>query len=316
MNCEIYRTLLLNNASRKDDHIGACEHAASCADCAEFAREQEHLSSLLVSMREARDSDNTDHGRQAQERTARVETNLLSAFREHSADRAELAKSLSSASVPCAPEENTWQDDDRRTLPQMPQTPRISHLPRWGALAAALILALGVALMSSQLPSIPGLPPPPRISYLPHPPQELIALSTPAKGSEVPSASHGSPEMVTANTVNSAKNLPVDNLELAASSESFVEHSSPPISYARRPNSEARTLVAGDEFIELMPRTPGFLSDGPVVMRVRLPYAAAEYLGAPAGLPAYAQRPDSSGFVQADLLVGSDGTARGIRFVQ
>ena len=72
---------------------------------------------------------------------------------------------------------------------------------------------------------------------------------------------------------------------------------------------------AGNDFIQLAPRTAGFLDDGPVVVRVRMPYAAAEYLGAPAGVASHGQ-PPGSGFVQADLLVGSDGTTRAIRFVQ
>ena len=66
-------------------------------------------------------------------------------------------------------------------------------------------------------------------------------------------------------------------------------------------------------FISLIPGSDGFYQDGPVVMRVRMPYSAIESLGMSLAGPVGGQ---PAGFVNADLLVGSDGTTRAIRFVQ
>lgn len=303
MNCETYRSLLMENPVGASGAQAGSGHAETCPACAEFRREQQRLLSLLTRIREEDAAHSPVASNEATGHGMRIERNLLAAFRAlqvaHSSESLPPVSFVRSAS----PEASSADHESLPMISPVARELRGTRFPKWGALAAAVIVSLGVRFWVSQQPMLRKLPSPPRVSHLPQLPRDWSVLSAGTSRATSRMTGEGQ-KSATAGTASSAKTLSVDEME---STETFASPEEPLASSLAASN--------GDEFIPLVPRTPGFLDDGPVVMRVRLPYAAAEYLGAPGGVAAHGQ-PPGSGFVQADLLVGSDGTTRAIRFVQ
>lgn len=353
MSCEAYRAFVVDSGgkfTRETERARAIptarelrEHALDCAACAELAHEQERLAEVMAALKQGAEA---TEAKQAEEWTVRVEASLLTSFRQQqarplaqqqiqippamyapraevteSATAAELSNFSASTSTGFSVVKKSAATTINLTMPQRPS------IRKWGALSATVILALGILLNVSRTPSVP---PPPRMAHQPivpqetkppTPPREPILLGTRNSRSVPRGMLTQDPNLATASSEAAEKTLSVDDLVNAENSENSAGRLDEEIALGGGQNfgPQAGVMSPVGEFIELIPGTQGFLDDGPVVMRVRMPFAAVEYLHATGGMPAVMAPHSSSvgarGFVQADLLVGSDGTARGIRFV-
>jgi hypothetical protein len=326
MKCESYQTFVVENydltVREKASALTADlrEHVAQCPGCAEFAREHARLADAMRALKRE------PAAPQTWERLAGMEANLVAAFRHQQIEAAAEDEQFIrdrrnyepevSRIVQVSPSDRYSTGSEILRIPQILQS---TNLWKWGTLAAVIMLALGVILKVSQTRTIP---PPPRLTYLPHPPSDSLIprLAVGPEGSR--DILVGGIQPATVIAASAANPLKVDRVNNAANYANPAQSSSQHYATVTGQTSAppATGISSSGDFIQLLPGTPGFFDDGPVVMRVQMPYSTVEYLqstaGTPIALPSYnSSYGQSRALVQADLLVGSDGVARAIRFV-
>src|SRR5262245_8208570 len=144
MTCETYQVLMMH---RDVDSAEARAHAAVCAACGQFLDEQKRLTALVVTLRREEQQETPESG----ERAVRLEATLLAAFREvHSVVREGSATEVGSLRakriVPAA--------EPAPIISFTPQVPRATSFLKLGALAASIILTLGILLTFPQRPTL------------------------------------------------------------------------------------------------------------------------------------------------------------------
>jgi hypothetical protein len=180
---------------------------------------------------------------------------------------------------------------------------RFQPRSRWSYLittaAAVVLIMLGIGVMRWRLASQADEEKTTRTATVNTPAQEstpVIARATPASSPEQKTALVTRPRR--AGLVHRSVTHPsnVDNRNVKTSGTG---------STAANYNAEIAT-----QFIPLGYGSPMNLQDGAQVVRVELPRSAMVSLGLPVNMDRYSER------VKADVLVGVDGLARAIRFVQ
>ena len=233
MTCQELR-LYFEDPLRQDDELRSeLEHLAHCTDCARFVEAQRELGNSLRLVREA-----------APKLPATLDAAVLAGYRRHSGERP-------------------------RPVVANPRRQWFALL-RWGAVAAAVILAAVLFYRSERRPEHTAAAP------------EIAAPVTaaPATATTAPPEHHSAPKQLR------------------------------PASTPRHPAPSGSAQVAASAlppgFRSLMYCDELSCSDAMEVIRVQLPSSAMTL--APAAR--------AGGPVFADVLVGSDGIARGIRVVE